>query len=436
MLPQRIRLAWGVCLVAGVCLAGCGDDDSGPGDAGGDVDVDIVPDVPIDTDAPDHDADVPVDGDEVPADVADDGPDAGITFPPVAGSYPLVADFEPLDLLPEQVQRLVTDVGDILARPGGALLRLLAVTACEMHAECTDYWAWSYLDYIYDPPAAGGDPALNAYGTVVATILEANLLAGIRAVRPGAGATLEEILGPGRDVFDNAEGWRLEGRLDLAADADALGLLGNANAVSFDRATWRWIDAEAAFVLRDGMLVGAHGIEAALHPYPPDAPDGSVALRMSPFDLGLEYAALLVQVLESVVFPRTIDPSIDSFERFFGYAFDCAAFAGDVASRGGTYELLAPLLETACTNLASSAGSYLAVWIDERTEGVRGYFRLGSPDAGACPASVVSGPGGPVVERFGEDRDGARCRWEGASRFGADEGETLVVEWATVLRDG
>ncbi|MBN1771609.1 MAG: hypothetical protein JXB32_10125 [Deltaproteobacteria bacterium] len=440
MRSKAVRLAWSLCLTIGLIVAGCGGDDSGPGDAS-DVrpDAEVPPDVPGDADVPEPDGDVPADapidapadGDDAPADGADDGSDAATVWPLAAGAYLLVADFEPLDLLPDQVQRLVDDVGEILQSPGAPLLRLLAVTACELDSECTDYSAHSYLDYIFDPPAsAGADSTLNVYGVVVATILESNLLTGVRAVRSDPGATLEEVLDPGRNVFDDAEGWRLDGTLELAADPDASGGLGAANAIACNRVTWRWTGAEAAFVLRPASLVTAGGIQADLVPYPPAAPDGTRAIAMAPFDLGLDWAGLLVRVLESVVFPRTIDPSVDSFEQLFTVAIDCEAFGDDLAARGGTYEMLAPLLETACTALAVSAGPYLEAWIDERTSGVHGSFRLGSPTDGPCPAAEVAGPTGPVIERFGEDRDGARCPWEGTTRFGEDDGEALAVEWA------
>lgn len=359
-------------------------------------------------------------------------------WPSMEGTYEISSELNLINLIPDQYEQFISVIGEILRNPGQGLVTLIAITACAIagETECpnSEYWNYSYFEWIFEYNSTTEEASLNQYGVVVATILEALILTGINAINPSAGDTIEEILGRGADVFDNAENFRLGGHLYIQQEPDSTGLLGNANYVRYNLVTWIWDEQERDIQLRNQSVISGNSIEAAVLFHPTMTETYSIAV--TPFALQLNYGELMIWVLESVIFPEFIDPSIDSFEDFFNWIIDCEALADDLEERGGTYELLAPLAETACEQLSTAAITFLREWLGNLTADLGSYYHMGTPSAKPCPIYFA-----PTSQRFighhlGESAAANRCMWEGRVRFGEDY-ESEVVDgnwWAESLR--
>jgi hypothetical protein len=348
-------------------------------------------------------------------------------WPDAEGTYRVESELGLLDLIPDAAGDILGPIGEMFTDPGVGILRVIALAAGG-----DDYYDESPWNTLFALCVGPGDPLAacrdarevvpSVRGETAAAILEGLVDEAIEALPGSAGATLDEVLQAGADVFENAERFGMSGDLVITADPDEAGLLGGTSRIAYDRITWRWSGNDRTIDLRGETFVHGAEISAAVvfHPVDPEV----YSLELSPYDLGLAYGEILIFVLEGVVFPEFIGPEVQSFEDFFTTLIDCGELRDRVAADLG--DTVGSALESGCEALQLAAIEALQSWIAGLAPGLVTWYQVSTPSDDPCRLSLPGDREHFVIEALGSE---VPCRWTGELRSEAAEPEPLDGSW-------
>ncbi|MCO4748243.1 MAG: hypothetical protein KC912_25845 [Proteobacteria bacterium] len=358
------------------------------------------------------------------------------TYPSVAGTYQVVHEMED-GAVPDGAQRGRDALAAFLDEPGLTLLRILATTAA-----APDYWTDESWGLLFKECVGLGDPtaACTAAGDVAPTALGLLAVEHLLVVADegtetlvGSGAQFESTLSGGSAVFDNAEGYALSGTLDLTQEPDTTGLLGSTSSMALNTLTWRWAGGEQTVALRHTSYVRASNLEGAVVLHPSDGTTPS--LQLQPFELSLNDFELRYQVMEQVVFPSTLDTSVDSFERLFDTVIDCESL-GDRLECAGAYiddpgcrtgvSFLAGEIVAACVSLQNAAVTSVDSWATSMASEST-YAHMQTPVGDPCPFALDTATASPSASGLGSSN--VPCTWTAELRDQSGDAEPVVAEW-------
>jgi hypothetical protein len=355
-------------------------------------------------------------------------------YPAVAGTYSINNEM----VIPTMPARMQPVLDELFTDPGGALLRILALTASGV-----DYWKdSSSWDMLFDECVGVGDPSAKctAQGDVVTTpfgvIVAEHILVVANEGMQALGLTsetFETALERGPDILDNVESFALGGNLVIAQDPDADGLLGTSSTMVLNSLTWRWGGNEGILNLREEAYIRASNIAGAVVFHPSDGTTPS--LQLEPFELSLNYPEILLWVVEGVIFPTIIDNSIQSFEDLFFNMLDCESLRDRIECTGaylgdpGCNDLMsfmATEAQAACDSVQSSASTQLEYLLTTmQTEST--YAVMQTPTNDPCRIQVESSGDIPTATGLGEST--VMCPWSAELRYSLSGEETLIGEW-------
>ena len=234
-----------------------------------------------------------------------DGFDAEVTvdmvelLPLVQGTYDIETRVDLLDALPEPWRSTLTLIGRIFSSPADVVMDLLL-----------------------------GDPNVIDDGFLGAIIPDNRLLRD--ALRGGINQLLADLLPPevqevfrvGGMVFRTVSQFTLLGHLDVATEVDADGVLAMGNTHRYGAMVIHW---DRDIVLQMNQLDDVGALNGQWSGSAPDA-----ALTIDRHSLRFNYGALMLALIEQIVFPALFGPGVDSVDEAIRSFIDCQQLADDV----------------------------------------------------------------------------------------------------------
>lgn len=356
-------------------------------------------------------------------------------LPRVAGEYAVSHQFDLRDALPENVRNVVDLIGRFATDPGSFVLGCPEDGADDCPADSLSV-VGLLLDFLPDD---------SEFKETIDDFLGSDIANSVArdAINDIAGDWLSGVPGydEAGDIYETFRQFRVDGIIrieeepQVTIDEDSGEVVGDladdAGYQQWEEITVNWTGdctdddpqdcPERSFGTRDldqdtsavegefgGTVTVADGLLIDQHP------------------LSLNYGALLVAIVENVVFPEIFgescgddeDEPCDSFEDALASMLDCADVADEVADEGdSTYDIV----ENLCTNLRDQAGARLREYASEElvADG-DDVFEIGS--AAACdlhqPSSYEDGwetDPLPYADMLGQEDE--QCEWDVTVQF-------------------
>lgn len=345
-------------------------------------------------------------------------------WPEVKGTYRIETEADLLDTIPDEYDPVARSIKEFFQDPGLGLLRIVALAATGEQYYEED--PWDKLFKCREAPNRGSvgpcrKVAPTRLGKLAARILEDHIDTNLSALLGARKANIRKLLASARDVFKNAESFSLSGNLVVTQDADPAGLLGNSNSIAFNEITWVWEENERTIQLRDESFIRGVDIEAS-QVFHPDYPD-VYSLEVAPFALSLNYAEMLIWVLEGVVLPESLGDEINSFSDLFTELVDCAALSDRLMCQGEFADdpdchpkvaFAADMIKAGCEAMKTRGHEVISLWMASLIPEIDTWFQIGTPPERPCPMAFSPGSDEFKVQSLGAlDPPEDRCEWEG-----------------------
>jgi len=319
-------------------------------------------------------------------------------FPAIRGEYEVENQFDLVEFLPPPVQDVVRYIGNFFDSPGRVVFDILEDTGVLSSAGF---------------PAFLREALIDAIDGLLFTFLP---------------ESVRNVFETGADVYGALQNVRFQGRIIIFEDADEFGTLGACNEIVLDRLV---INFET---ITDGVFdLRARGYEAAYGTFSgfiTVTTDRGIAyqLNIDPYSLDINYGQIAVFILEQIVFPLLLGPSIDSMEAFVRSFIDCESIADSIG--------WGPL-ETICDTVIDAAVDGLRDFLSAQSADTGSFYMLQTPSEGSsrptgvelleegmswgpCALTLNSGPGTFEVDSMGRPgRD--RCVWDARLRSGPED---------------
>lgn len=316
-------------------------------------------------------------------------------FPSIRGEYLIENQFDVIEFLPPAVQNVVRYIGQFFDSPGQTLFLILRDAG------------------ILDGLPFGLEGTL---ADVIDSLLFAFLPESVR-----------NVFETGADIYGALQNMRFQGRMIIFEDADASGRLSDCNEIILDKVIINFASIEdGIFDLRARGYQAAYGTFTGGMEVVSGAGGVSYVLNIDPYSLSLNWGELTVFLLEQVVFPLLLGPSVDSMEAFVRSFLDCREIADEIGWRP---------IEGLCDAAVDAAVAGIIDFLSGQTVDTGDFYLLSTPIAGStppagvelleegidwapCDLSINRSGGAFEVQRMGnEGRD--RCAWDARFLNGA-----------------
>lgn len=234
-----------------------------------------------------------------------DGFDAEVTvemrelMPLVQGTYDIETRVDLLDALPEPWSSTLTLIGRIFAEPAELIMELLLGDPNVVDD--------GFLGEIIPDNPFLRDALSNAIQQLLADLLPPEV---------------QEVFRVGGMVYRTVSQFTLQGHLDVASEPDSDGVLAMGNTHRYGTMVIHW-DRDIVLQMNELEDVGALNGEWA-----GEALDASLTLDRH--SLRFNYGALVLALIEQIIFPELFGPGVDTVQEAIESFIDCRQLADDV----------------------------------------------------------------------------------------------------------
>ena len=303
-------------------------------------------------------------------------------WPEVEGSYELDNLFDLIEGIPDAYEPYIRFIGEFFQSPGGAIVDILS----ENWDDFADLPSW----------------AREAAGEFINTLIEEYL--------PPEAQTIFQV---GGDLYTTLSKFNADGTMIITENAADDGSLALDNSITLTTFEFTFDETHYRRDLRDYGYSAAEGVWTGHLGFQPD--QFGYAINIDTFGLMLNYGEILLFVLESVIFPEFIDPSITSFEDFVTWLIDCHDLAIGTADSG----TIQNIVESVCDSALEYLADYLRDLIVSQSSDISSYFELSTEN---CAITDLDHPGDFRIDNIGSYSQ--PCSWDGTIRIDDDSSET------------
>jgi hypothetical protein len=313
-------------------------------------------------------------------------------FPDIEGEFRITMQLDLLEFLPEEVEQVVDVIGTFFRSPGQAVFDILDLTGV----------------------LSAGD-----FPTFLTDLLIETIDGILFAVLPDEAVA---VFRTGEDIFATLRDLKLQGAMIFTENPNSVGALAACNELVLDEVIVAFDTIETPPLnLRSYGYSAAEGVFTG---WLSVFDDGNVGynLNIQQFQLELQTGELIVFILEAIVFPRVIDPSVDSMEAFVRTFLDCRQIADDVGWSGleGICDIAIDAVVGGLRDLLVAQTSDLSFYFletaDDNSEPPANVQILDGLTWGPCAMDVQTDGGAFSVDALGGPGDD-RCVWDASYRL-------------------